>query len=61
MKAGFTENEQVYVHDEHGSKIYGILHKNTEHPEVSEWYIHFQDGEKCAVLVDDLVFKSDNP
>lgn len=58
MKANFTENEQVYVHDENGSKIYGTLHKNG-YQIVSDWCIHFEDGEKCAVLVEDLVFKSD--
>lgn len=59
MKADFTENERVYVHDEDCNKSYGTLHKNTEHPEVSEWYIHFEDGFIGAVLVEDLVFKSD--
>jgi len=59
MKAEFTENERVYVHNEDGSKIYGTLHKNTEHCEVSEWYIYFEDDFKGAVLVQELVFKSD--
>jgi hypothetical protein len=39
-------------------RLYGTLHKNEDYPEVSEWYIAYNDGQKCAVLEMSLVFKA---
>ena len=39
-------------------RLYGTLHKNEDFPEVSEWYIDYDDGQECAVLDMSLVFKA---
>ena len=39
-------------------RLYGTLHKNEDFPEVSEWYIAYDDGQECAVLEMSLVFKA---
>jgi len=39
-------------------RLYGTLHKNEDHPDVSEWYIAYDDGQECAVLDMSLVFKA---
>jgi hypothetical protein len=39
-------------------RVYGTLHKNEDFPEVSEWYIAYDDGQECAVLEMSLVFKA---
>jgi hypothetical protein len=39
-------------------RLYGTLNKNEDYPEVSEWYIAYNDGQKCAVLEMSLVFKA---
>lgn len=56
---GFTlhEGDRVYTYDLTG-RVYGTLHKNEDFPEVSEYYIAFDDGEECAVLEISLVFKA---
>jgi hypothetical protein len=41
-----------------GGRCYGTLHKNVDYPNVSEWYINYDDGEECAVLEIKLVFKA---
>lgn len=38
-----------------GLKVYdwlgeGTLHKNVEHPEVSEWFVRWDDDSETAVL-----------
>ena len=39
-------------------RLYGTLHKNEDFPEVSKWYIAYDDGQECAVLEMSLVFKA---
>jgi hypothetical protein len=39
-------------------RLYGTLHKNEDYPEVSDWYIAYDDGQECAVLEMSLVFKA---
>lgn len=57
------EMDRVYSYDynvETGDpqRCYGTLHKNEDYPEVSEWYITYDDGQDCAVLEMSLVFKA---
>lgn len=47
-----------YNKDMKPERLYGTLHKNEDYPEVSEWYIAYDDGEECAVLELSLVFKA---
>ena len=49
-KEVFNEGDKVWAPGIDGDKKYGTLHKNTEHPHVSEWYIKYDDGEECAAL-----------
>lgn len=55
------QGDRVYVYDTDKTgqvrKYYGTLMKNTDYPEVSEWYIKFDDGNDCAVLDMDSVVK----
>jgi hypothetical protein len=56
------EGDRVYSYD-YGknlkpSRCYGTLHKNEDYPNVSEWYIAYDDGQECAVLEMSLVFKA---
>jgi len=55
----FTEGDRVVAYDL-GDKVYGILCENTDHPEVSEWYVKYDDGAECAVLDFDFLWKA-NP
>lgn len=32
------------------SEGFGTLHENIGHKDVSEWYVHWDDGSDCAVL-----------
>ena len=53
MKEGdrvFTYGYRYEVHE-------GTIHKNTEYPEVSEWYIKYDDGSEFAVLNINGVYK----
>ena len=56
------EGDRVYSYDYDKnlkpSRCYGTLHKNEDYPEVSEWYIAYDDGQECAVLEMSLVFKA---
>lgn len=56
------EGDRVYSYDYDKnlkpSRCYGTLHKNEDFPEVSEWYITYDDGQECAVLEMSLVFKA---
>jgi hypothetical protein len=57
------EGDRVYSYDYDvenfaPKKCYGTLHKNKDYPEVSEWYIAYDDGQECAVLQMSLVFKA---
>lgn len=51
------EGERVATFDIDGSMVYGTLHRNVEFPHVSDYYVKFDDGEECAVLDMDLIFK----
>ncbi len=56
------EGDRVYSYDYDNnlkpSRCYGTLHKNEDYPNVSEWYIAYDDGQECAVLEMSLVFKA---
>lgn len=53
--------DRVYSFDFDGTACYGVLCKNKDNPEVSQFYIQYDDGEDCAVLDISIVFKSDEP
>lgn len=46
----FKERDRVFVHDMNGDRCYGFIRKNVDHPNVSEWYIEYDDGKQMAVL-----------
>mgnify|MGYP006268344627 CR=1 FL=1 len=57
------EGDRVYSYDYDVETVapqrcYGTLYKNEDYPEVSEWYIAYDDGQECAVLEMSLVFKA---
>jgi len=56
------EGDRVYSYDYDRnlkpSRCYGTLHKNEDYPNVSEWYIAYDDGQEYAVLEMSLVFKA---
>ena len=55
------EGDRVYTHgftDNGRGRHYGSLHKNDEFPNVSDWFIDYDDGEQYAVLDFDDVFKA---
>ena len=63
-KQQFKEGDSVYTYGYDGSdnvygKFYGTIHLNTEYPQVSDWYIKFDDGQEFAVLEIDLVYPDD--
>lgn len=39
--------------------VYGTLHKNTQYPHVSEWYVAYDDGGENAVLSFKYLLKAD--
>ena len=51
-----NEGDRVYsydfepTNDTHKGRVYGTLLLNTEHPNVSKWYVAYDDGLDCAVL-----------
>ena len=54
------EGDKVFTHgftDNGWGRHYGLLYKNEEFPNVSEWWIDYDDGEQCAVLDFNDVFK----
>ena len=53
----FTEGERVSTFDINGMVLYGTIHKNIDFPQVSQWYIRFDDGIECAVVDESLVIK----
>lgn len=53
-----SHGERVYSFDFDGKKYYGTLYKNEDYPEVSLWYIKYDDGNEFAVLEYKLVFKA---
>ena len=50
MKREFKEGDRVFVYDFGYEKCHGTIHKNTKHPNISEWYIEYDNGEEYAVL-----------
>ncbi len=57
------EGDRVYSYDYdvalvEPQRCYGTLHKNEDYPQVSDWYIAYDDGQECAVLNMSLVFKA---
>lgn len=50
--------DRVYSYDIDSKRYYGILQLNDDHPEVSEWYVEYDDGNECAVLQPNLIFKA---
>lgn len=54
----FKEGDKVFSYGFLHEKYNGTLLKNTEHPEVSEWYIKYDDGIECAVLDINGVYKT---
>jgi hypothetical protein len=55
------EGDRVFTHgftDNGFGRHYGTLHRNAEFPEVSDWFINYDDKEQCAVLDFADVFKA---
>jgi hypothetical protein len=57
-----NEGDRVFTYEytftPANSRTFGTLHKNIEYPEVSEWYVKYDDGEECAVLDFRFIFKT---
>lgn len=53
-----NEGDRVYTYDFDTTIVLGSIHKNIDNPNVSEWYVHYDDGEDCAVLDLSLIFKA---
>lgn len=51
------EGIKVWTTDLDFSRINGTLHKNIEHPEVSKWYVKYEDGQEFAVLDFNYLYK----
>ena len=56
----FKEGDRVFSYGFGYEKHGGTIYKNTEYPEVSEWYIKYDDGEECAVIDINYVYKLDS-
>jgi hypothetical protein len=54
------EGDRVYSYGWEGFSVrhYGTLRLNSDYPDVSEWYIEYDDGNDCAVLDMSMVFKA---
>ena len=56
------EGDRVFIYEHNDylewERFYGTLHKNEDYPNVSEWYIAYDDGQEFAVLEMSLVFKA---
>ncbi len=50
--------DRVYSFDWDGSIVFGTLYSNDDYPEVSEWYIAYDDGFEGAVLDMRFVYKA---
>lgn len=58
MENEFKEGDRVYTYDSfEPGKFYGTIFKNTEYPNVSEWYIKYDNGDEFSVLDLEQVFK----
>lgn len=51
------EGDRVWTYDWGYIPLQGTLKENTEHKDVSEWYVAWDDGENCAVLNFDFIWK----
>jgi len=56
----FNEGERVYVFDFDCKQLNGTIHKNIDYPDVSEWFIKYDDGEEYAVIDINSVYKLKN-
>jgi hypothetical protein len=52
------EGDRVFAYDLDSKRVYGTLYRNKDYPEVSEWYVQYDDGEDCAVLDFSLLWKA---
>lgn len=52
----FKAGDRVYAHGLDSKKYHGTIHKNTEFPNISEWYVKYDDGKECAIIDIDSVF-----
>lgn len=55
------EGDRVFTYDAFASnheRIYGTLYKNSEFPNVSDYYVSYDDGQDCAVLDFTTLFKA---
>jgi hypothetical protein len=51
--------DRFYTYKEFtNERIYGTLYKNSEFPNVSDYYVSYDDGEDCAVLDFTTIFKA---
>lgn len=57
---GLHEGNRVYTYDAFGGnkRFYGTLYKNEDYPEVSEYYVEYDDGKECAVLDFNQIWKA---
>lgn len=53
----FKEGDRVWFYDIDYNKVYGTLFKN-EYKNVSEWAVNWDDGECCAVLDEEQIYKA---
>lgn len=56
----FKEGDRVFSYGFGYEQHDGTIYKNTEHPEVSEWYIKYDDGEESAVVDINGVYRLDS-
>lgn len=56
----FKEGDKIFTYGFCYEIHNGTIYKNNEYPEVSEWYIKYDDGEECAVLDINAVYKQTN-
>jgi hypothetical protein len=51
--------DRVYTYEAFtNERVYGTLYKNSEFPNVSDYYVSYDDGEDCAVLDFTTIFKA---
>ena len=51
--------DRVYTYEAFANeRVYGTLYKNSEFPNVSDYYVSYDDGEDCAVLDFKTLFKA---
>lgn len=51
--------DRVYTYEAFtNERVYGTLYKNSEFPNVSDYYVSYDDGEDCALLDFKTIFKA---